>query len=537
MPWPHGLRRALLAVATALAFQYALYRDEIGRYDQHVLPAFDAYVYMAMAEEPAVFTVPPWGYRILTPRLVHALPFATADGFRYLTFAGIFAAGIALYLFLRRLGNAWWAAVLGVLAFGLSGPVGQAVSYVFLADPLTLLLEILLLLALESAAGFGVLALLAVAGSLTKEVFLLFLPTIYFARRERDGDRRAAGEAVVALAAALATSAVLRSWTPYLASSSSAWLPELETFWLGVYRIVAGWRDWVPSALLGGLLPLAVLGALRPAARPFLRRYGYLLLVTLALPFAASVYTDDSRTVPFFAEDVPRLLLLALPVLVPLVLLAVDRVRPHVAAPGPPLLLPRRSEAAAAACAAALLLFPLLACDRYRRIDLRGPRDGRLVVALCRESLAFAQRLERGKPVAYAPEARRFSPGKSDPHHLERMRWFLREGWGPMPQYGMGSVVMQAPQATLILPCLRPAEWEITVTLSAPRETRFSVDVNGQAVGEAGVGREPVKQRLRIPASALFRGDNRLTLAAPGDDEGVRARLHELVVRPVATSR
>jgi hypothetical protein len=32
-------------------------------YDRFHLPAFDGHVYAAMAEEPRVFTVAPWGYR------------------------------------------------------------------------------------------------------------------------------------------------------------------------------------------------------------------------------------------------------------------------------------------------------------------------------------------------------------------------------------------------------------------------------------------------------------------------------------------
>ncbi len=526
-----GLLVALLVSAATLTAQYLLHRDEIDRYDRHVLPAFDAYVYTAMADNPAFFTLPPWGYRILVPWLVHALPVETpAAGFRGITFAALFLAGGALYLYLRRLGSAPLACVLAVLAFGLTEPVAESASYVFLTDPVVVLFEILLLLALEAGAGLGVLLLLAVAGTLAKEVFLLLLPAIYFVRRDRDGDRRAAVQAAAAIAAALATMEVLRSWAPQL--SSELPLVGADVVWLALYRILAGWRDWWQSVLLGGLLPLAALGACRVAARPYLKRNVYLILLTLVLPFAVSVRNDDTRQVPFMAQDIPRVLLLALPVLLPLALVAVDRVRPHLAEPPPPLRVPAWADRAAGVAGLVLLALPLAVVDRYRRVDLRGPHDGRLVLALTRESLAFAQRLERGKPVAYAPEARRFSPGKSDPHLLERMRWFLRDGWGPMPHYAMGNVVMQAKQASLLLPCFQPADWELLVTLSAPRETHLGVEANGRKLGEVAVGLEPERYRLEVPAAALVRGDNLLTLVAEGD--APEARLHELVVRPIS---
>ena len=521
-----GLVLALAVTAAALAVQCLLHRDDLRRYDTHALPAFDAYVYMAMADHPAFFTVPPWGYRIATPWLVHALPAAsTADAFLCVTLGGLLAAGGLLFLFLRRLGHGQWPALAAVAVLSLSEPVGATVAYRFLSEPLSLVLEIALLLALEAGAGVLVLALVLAAGALTKELFLLFLPLPYLVLRVREGDRRAALIAAAAALPAAAATVLLRSWAPH--AETSATLPEADVFWLAAYRILAGWADWWASALLAGVLPLAALGALRPASRPLLRRYGYLVLLTLVVPFAASVYTDDKRTVPFFAQDVPRLLLFALPVLLPLALTAIDRVLPHVGAPLPLLAPSRQRDVAAAAATLAVVTFPLMACDPYRRIDLRGPRDGRLLLALCRESFDFARRLERGKPVAYSPESRRFAPQRSDPHLLERMRWFLREGWGPMPHYGLGPVVTATPEASILLPCLRPVDLDAALVLSAPEAVTVEVKMNGRSVGQARVGPEAAKGLVRIPAGDLFRGDNLLQLVgAPG------VRFHELTVRP-----
>jgi hypothetical protein len=440
------------------------------------------------------------------------------------------ASGALVFLFLRRLGYAPWAGWAATAAFGLTPSFGLVAATVFLVDPLTLVFELLLLLALESAAGAGVLALIAAAGALTKEVFLLFLPVIYFARRGRDGHRRALLLAAAAFLAALLATAAVRSWNPY--PGSGAALPDAASFWLGVYRILSGWDRWAESALLAGVMPLAVLGALRGAARPFLARYGYLLLVALALPFAASVYTDDRRTVPFFAEDVPRLLLLALPVLLPLALLALDRLRPCVAPAAPVDPAPPGSvEVSAAVAALVLATAPLWLLDSYRRVDLSGPRDGRLVLALTRESRSLARRLEHGKAVALRPELRHFTPGRSDPHLLEQMRWFLREGWGPLPQYGVGPLVMRASEASLLLPCLRPAEWELKLLLSARPGGRIEVWVNQQRLGEASPGAEPALHAFQVPAAALFRGDNLVRLLAA---DGARARLHDVLLRPLS---
>jgi hypothetical protein len=529
-----GLALALAVSAAGLAVQCLLHEDELRRYDNHALPAFDAYVYMAMAERPMFFTVPPWGHRIVTPWLVHGLSRAlpgtsTAGAFVYVTLGGLCVAGGLIYLFLRRLGHGERAALAAVAVFSLSGPVGETVAYRFLSEPLSLVLEVALLLALEAGAGIGVVALVLTTGALTKELFLLFLPLPYLVWRGRLGDRKAALQGLVAALPALVVTFLVRSWGPQAQALSTAL--SADVFWLAVYRILAGWPDWWTAVLLMGVLPLAFLGALRAASRCFLRRYGYLVLLTLALPFAASVYTGDSRTVPFFAQDVPRLLLFALPVLLPLALAAIVRGWPHLGPP-PPLAPSARREVVAAAAALAVVAVPLLACDPYRRVDLRGPRDGRLLLALCRESLAFAQRLEKGRPVVYAPESRRFAPQRSDPHLLERMRWFLREGWGPMPHYGLGPVVTVAPRASILLPCLRPAALDAAFLLSAREPATVVVSLNGRGVGEVRVGSEAGKHVLRIPADALFRGDNLLELVAPA---GVR--FHELTLWPTDRGR
>jgi hypothetical protein len=528
-----GLIVAMVAMAAALAFQYARQAETLSRYDRWVLPGFDARVYVAMAEAPAFFTRAPWGHRVLAPALVHLWPGPVEVGsFVAVGLGCLWVAGGALYLWLRRLGNADWACVLAVVAFGLSRPVSEAVACPMLAEPLSIALLALFLLALQADA-LAAAALVAVLGVLAKEVFLGFLPLVFFARLPRGARNAALSFSLVALPA-LGSYAILHTfWVPHL-RTPGGW-PGWDVGWTGVYRILAGAGNWWRPALLGGLTLLALLGALRAAARPFLARYGWLIVVTWSLPFAASVYTDDRASVPFFADDIPRLLMYALPPLLHLALLALDRVRPHrdprlpadAGRPDAPWL----GRVAIAATLLALLA-PLAWLDRYRRVDLAGPRDGPLVLAVARQSLAFARRLAAGRPVEYQPRERRFVPGLSDARHLERMRWFLREGWGHAPHYGVGPIVMQSRVATVLVPCLRPDEWTLTLALRAPREEPLRIELNGREIGQATVLPEDARFKLRVPPEALFRGDNRLDLAASSDQ--ARVELLDLRIQPTS---
>src|SRR5512147_213925 len=168
-----GLLLSILVSAAVIATRELEYFAVA--YDRFHLPAFDAHVYVAMAERPGFFTVAPWGYRILNPWLIRAvmLPFRDlVPAFFWSTVLCLGVGGVLLFLYLRRLGHGELPALLGVTLYGVSGPVGDAVRYQFLAEPLTFLLEMALLLGLESAAPLSLLALIAVLGALSKEFFL-----------------------------------------------------------------------------------------------------------------------------------------------------------------------------------------------------------------------------------------------------------------------------------------------------------------------------------------------------------------------------
>jgi hypothetical protein len=260
------LALAATVTAGALGLQVLRHLEAIRGYRAPPLPAFDAYVYVAMAEHPTVFTVAPWGHRILAPWLTWAVPFAPISvAFPVVTVASFALACLLLFAFLRRRGHRPWAASLGVVAFALSPPVGELIAAPFLVEPLACALLVALLLALEMGAGVFVLALVAVLGVLAKEALLLFLPLVYFASR-KERRAHAARDAALVLAAAGATLLLLRLvWTPHIHTP----VPDLGSarFRLIWYSLRYETGRWLAVAALGGLTLAATLGALRPAGR------------------------------------------------------------------------------------------------------------------------------------------------------------------------------------------------------------------------------------------------------------------------------
>ncbi|HEY5907732.1 MAG TPA: hypothetical protein VIZ31_06785, partial [Vicinamibacteria bacterium] len=516
-------RHAGLLGALALSVACVLARDaanapRLRKVDRHHLFGFDAYVYVAMAEDPTFFTVAPWGYRVLSPLVVHA--FSGRDvvrGFRLLSLVGLVAAGPLLFAFLRRQGAATGWALAAVALFFFSPPVDEVFRNFFLAEPVALPLFLVTLLAVQArrARGGAAAALLAAAlalGALTKDVFVVFLPGLAASALVihgwRQGLRRILPGALLALAAHFG----LRwHWTFFADPETAA--PDASAFVTALGRIFAAADDWWAPLFLVGT-PLALVGLLRPAGRSLAGRYGLLLLLCLGLPFAAGIYTGtDFPADHFYTDDVPRLLMYALPLLFALALAAL-RPAPHSTAaeasdhalpPGdaPKPAWGRAMTALAAGVAVGAVAVPFTVLDPYRREDLRGRTDGPFVLAFCRDSLAFARRLEAGRPVLYEPTARRYKAGHSDPVHMERMRWFLREGFGEQPQYGMEEVSLVDTAAALILPVLEPRELTLGVELAANRETVVQVSVNGRHLGDVPVTPTPERTRFRVPAEAL----------------------------------
>jgi hypothetical protein len=518
---------AAAATTGALAVQVVRHLEAIRGYEAPPLPAFDAYVYVAMAEHPTVFTVAPWGHRILTPWFVRAVPFAPISvAFPIVTVGAFALACLLLFAFLRQRGHRAWAASLGVLAFALSPPVGELIAAPFLVEPLACALLVALMLALEMGLGLGALALIAVLGVLAKEVVLLFLPLAYFATRK---ERRsgAARDAILVLALAVATLLLLRLvWTPHLRTP----VPDLgtERFRLIGRSLLLEPGRWLAVTAIGGLTPLAIAGALRASARPFLRRYAWVLAATLVQPLLAHYAIQQ------VVGEMNRYLLYAVPVLVALALLALDRIVPNLETPRPDREARAPFARVAAAGAVLAVVVPLLVVDRYRRLDLQGRRDGNYILGFCHGTLNTARKLGDGAAVLMRMDERRFDPQRFEPGMFERMRWFLRDGWGHAPEYGTDEALM-SDRATLVLPCYTPATTEVTLAMSAVRDTPLRVSVNGRALGEGTVGRERTRLRFLVPAEALFRGDNLLTLES-ADADATALRLYAIAYSPIPRS-
>ncbi|HVR69509.1 MAG TPA: hypothetical protein VMT87_01580 [Vicinamibacteria bacterium] len=516
-----GIALAALVAAALLAFQAWRARDP-RVYTRFELPAFDAYAYVAMAEEPRVFTIAPWGYRVLAPGLTHLVaggePTRVLRAFRAVNLGALLAAALLLWLFQRRLGLAPWAALVGTAAFTLSPPVAALLRNPYLTDAVVVALEAAFLLAVEAGAGVPVLVFLAASGALAKESFLLLVPAVYFARRRRDGDARALASTAAALLAAAAVTVLLRWWwTPHLHTDVPAARWDTLLAAAANVRAFAGRQPWAGWLLLAAVAA-TLLAARRAEGRSLLARFGYVALAALAAPFF--------NPVVFSAGDVSRLLVHALPVLVPVLVSALPGAwaAPARAAPSRG----RIGRPAAIVAAAAALAAPFV-LDRYRRADLRGPRDGPLVLAFCRDTLRTARRLQRGEAVTFDPATRQFEWGVSDPGRLHRMRWFLREGWGERAHYGTGAVAMSAPRADLAIPSLDGRDLNLTLHLRAADDAAGTVLVNGHAVGQWRAGL--AAQTFFLPAGALFRGDNVATVeVAAGDPRQVR--LERFTVAP-----
>jgi hypothetical protein len=236
------------------------------------------------------------------------------------------------------------------------------------------------------------------------------------------------------------------------------------------------------------------------------------------------------QAVPLFSVNTRRILIYAVPFLVPLALIALDRVYAHLRAPAPPRRPRRLPGLLAGAATLALVLVPFLALDRYRRAPLHESRDGPLVRATCAESLRLARHLARGESVAFDPAVQKFAWGVYGAEEASRMRWFLRMGWGRLAHYGTGDIVMHDPLAGLLVPCLQPRDLDVVLTLDAPRRRRLQAYLNGVPAGTVTAGPGPVESAVRLPRAQLFRGDNLLTLSADADPGSIT--LKRLLYRP-----
>jgi hypothetical protein len=109
---------------------------------------------------------------------------------------------------------------------------------------------------------------------------------------------------------------------------------------------------------------------------------------------------------------------------------------------------------------------------------------------------------------------------------------FLVDGWEADRSEGSRAIWMRGRRASLVVPVLAPQDVGVSLSLSAPAaDVTLRATVDGTAVGEARVGRTRATTTFRLPASALVRGENELTLAA---EAPVTVQLHGVSLEPAS---
>ncbi len=494
-----GFLLACLIGAALVGYHYRAHFDPHIVWDGFTLPGFDAHVYLAMAEEPRVFTLGPWGYRILLPSLLGTLlpPRLLVSGFDWASRVSLVLASGLLFVYLRILGATLRASLLAVLAMMLTPSVGAVFANPFLVEPFALMLLLVALIAIEANAGAWAIALSLILLSLSKEIWLLLLPLVFLKNLAPDPRESILRTLRIAAPALWVNLLVRWLWSPQPGPT-----PPGADYLGALASIASNLAVFAPQFLLGGLAIAALLALYREEAREYLRRHALTLLPLLALPLFAAAYTGEGAATSFFSDDVRRLLIYVIPFAAAL---AVHLDPGH----GGAVSMPSSARLTRAAQALVLLfLIAPLALDRYSRIDLGTSRDGPYVLGFARETLRTARKLDRGETVILDPTERKFAWGVTPPSELQKLRFFLGNGFGPLAHYGIHEIKMREASATLVIPVLEPRRLAIKATMDARVSAWVTFLASGNKVGEVLVGPQAVTVTLDVPPARLFRGDN-----------------------------
>ena len=167
-------------------------------------PGLDAHIYLAMAESPSVFTMPPFGYRLGVPLVAHLLPVSIEVAFFVITCTSLLACFVLAYLLFRTFGFGHGLSLLGMSFVAAAPEVSRYLGNYFLVDPAAVAFATALLLGIERGWPLGRLAFLLLIGSLIKESVLFVLPVLYVKlAEERWIDRRAARMTILVASPAL----------------------------------------------------------------------------------------------------------------------------------------------------------------------------------------------------------------------------------------------------------------------------------------------------------------------------------------------
>ncbi len=273
----------------------------------------DHYRYIALAESlPGRPADPgtrerPFCYRVLAPALVQALAGATGASvhaaFWASSMAFLAAYLAALFLWLRSSGFATALALVGTVLAGLTpGAVRWYAYQYWMPDPLCLLLVTLGLL-LARRRRTAVLAILGVAGLLTRETYVLVPAWAAVVWLREDGLRHAARRFVLAFAPGLAAWLLLRLMVEAQGGPSLVEAAR-EMLAFRARHVLDNQLYFASLGSFGVLVPLLLLRLTRAGAA-LRARPADAVLVLLAYGSLA------------FANNTDRLLVYALPMLLP----------------------------------------------------------------------------------------------------------------------------------------------------------------------------------------------------------------------------
>ncbi|MBX7184299.1 MAG: hypothetical protein K1Y01_04055 [Vicinamibacteria bacterium] len=493
------LRDRFLSAAPALGL--LVWGLAIGpKFDRYVLPAFDGYVYDAMADTPEVFTLAPWGYRILAPRIVHILPFASAaEGFFWLNLGCLAAALFALGVWLRRLGFGAWPSALAGAALLASRPMRELMHYQVLVDPLALLIITLTLLELTNPRLLVLSALFA-AGALTKEVCLLPLVILPFVLAPKEGWKKAVIRTFAVAAPAACLAVYLRATWGEPRAALDASIVDL------VMERLRRSADVLPGTLLlSGVGLLALAGFVRETSRPLRIQAAAMWALTFAAVFLNPYH--------FSTPDLPRLSVVVWPALLPLALAGLGFRRAESPAPAP-----RPGRLAPIAAVITLLVCASLvaATDPFRHEPEDAWADPIPYLARNREAIKTARFLEDGGVFVFDSRSGRFAEPITERFNLtegRRQRWFLFKGFGPQAVFESGAPEFRG-EADLLLPVMSPRTVSLSIQFEGTEGTEVRIGVGGRPVASIPVGGEG--GTFQVPGNMLKRGDNLLRLSSPG---------------------
>ncbi|MEO6403670.1 MAG: hypothetical protein ABIP62_16850, partial [Vicinamibacteria bacterium] len=458
------------------------------KYDRFVLPAFDGHAYDSMAEAPRVFTLPPWGYRILEPWIVSLIPASSsAVAFFWLNVLLLSGTIFVVGWWLRRLGFASVAAAFASFLFAVSPPFRVVMNYQILVDPLALLLMVAIFCELVDPDVVVLMALFALS-ALTKETGLLALTLVPLVLIPRDGWARGALDSAVVAAPALGLALLLRlTWGhPVLPPSAFSFLD------VTVGRILQSGEALAMTAMMSGLMIPAAVGAFREKSWVLTIQAGLMWIFTFGLIV--------SNPYHYSVSDLPRLSVFAWPALLPLALRGVGFRRAELKTR---VVSQNRGRTYAAVAALIISLALVAATDPYERAPFTAKPEPIAMTGRLRESVKTARLLEDGGIFSFDARSGRFATPPKERFNLtegRRQRWFLYAGFGAEAAFAPGTPQFRS-QAELLLPVFIPRPGRMTLEIDGPKGAEVIVLISGHPVGSVFAQSGPTE--LRIPQSTL----------------------------------